>query len=307
MKVVRKRESSFKDEFEKLYLKYFLYRKIEKPASEESILKFKAIAQNTAARNYKKYRFTYVKVGFDEECVENIAINYLYLYLSIHWIHNDESKMQSAIEKFIRHKGRKPSMEELDKRERNLMINFINQQLVQCVTSCSRKSRNIVVSKEDKIALAMTENSILVDRSIIIENPKKYGYRVLNRKEMLAIKKSNLMLDKDGFPVFEVFNYSQIPCSFLTHFDKDSDGWNDEEIIHSSLTPSIEDQILEREDEQELVEKKDRFDKMNSAQKKIMLRRALKSESTDAETRKFARNLLNQLNNDIIVNNAQVN
>ena len=210
---------------------------------------------------------------------------------------------------FQKSKGRLPTDEEITHKERNNIINFLRQKLQTCAIFCERKSRNIVASKGDVEYFALTQRSIPISYNLLLEDYDFYGYRKVSENEYRIAKaeasklKTKEIKDSYGFKIISVSTYSEIPISlFTTNFDgPDSTASRKEvmEVKHSAFSPSVEDFVLEMEDDMYLSKYEKDFDSMESKSKKSMLKKFISDNLGNPRLKKeirTARKILEQLN-----------
>lgn len=210
---VMKKQNVYKDDFEMLTLRHDYIRKIKDPKKVD-IKPFKHLASITAEAMYEKHRSTFEKVGFDFADVESIGMVYLFIYLGAYSFKENSKAKERFLKYFQDKNSRKPSQKEMDRTERNLIINFLRQKMHGCSVICERKSRNIVGAKGKKFIFAHTKDSVPAHPEEIIQDRKKYGYRKVTLKEFLEAKeiarlnRSQELLDKDGFRIVQIQEHS---------------------------------------------------------------------------------------------------
>lgn len=277
-------EVNYQDAFEDLYLKHDYLKRV-KDFDQNELKEHEVTVKVTAKIMYDKFKITYNKVGFYYDDIVNISRVYLYAYLGIYSFKTNPDKYEKYKLGFVKTKGRDPSIEEMTIGERNIIINFIRQKLTTCSTFCERKSRNIVVGKNEKKAFAFTEFSIPASNDLILEHPKTFGYRSLHKVEMELIKKNNLnkkngLFDKDGFKVFEIEQLSQLPVSFQIYVSSgDSDDDEAVDLLNLSSVPSVEDTILDIEEDKDLDVNMINFESLETSKRKLMLTNFIRKNS----------------------------
>lgn len=297
-----KKQANYKDSFEDIYLRHD-YLKKTNPDSYTDMKKYEKICKATAKIMYEKHRMRFNKVSFYYEDILNITRVYSYSFLNVYSFSNDIEGLEKFKSKFLQKQGKLPSKEEVEKRERNNLINFLRQRLSACSIVCERKSKDIVASKAKKVYFAYTANSVPASYDLILEDHKLFGYRLVTDEEMAVILKNNKgnLVDNKGFPVFEVESHSQIPVSFFTKVVyRDSSEGELIEVNHDRVSLSAEDRVLEMEEEIELANLKNRFDKLNQVQKRNRLKNFIKNNSKDSRFQEeidSARKMLKQLSN----------
>lgn len=267
-------KANFEDAFEELYLRHELLKRVGE-FNQDDLKKYEAVVKVTSKIMYDKFKITYNKVGFAFDDIVSISRVYLYIYLGVYSFKVNPEKYTEFKTEFIKRKGKEPTEAEMEKSERNIIINFMRQKLGTCATFCERKSRNIVVGRNETKTFAFTVNSIPASEDLIMSNPKLFGYRILSQKEQKSIKKKfstkELMADKDGFRVFEIERLSQIPTSINIQSSSD-DSESGGDMLNIIPTQSVEEEILEMEEDNELDVNRMRFESLETSKRRLMLR-----------------------------------
>ena len=123
----KNRDLGYKDDFEMLYLRHEYMKRIDKV--DESYVKINAgIVRTTAKIMYSKFRVNFTQVGFGLEDVTVISNLYMLYYMSLYSIktHPDQ------LEKVISRRTVPTPQSEVDRIDRNRMINFLRQKLAHC-------------------------------------------------------------------------------------------------------------------------------------------------------------------------------
>lgn len=299
-----KKLANYKDSFEDLYLRHDYLRKIEEH-DLVGLEKYEKIAKVTARIMYNKQRMTYEKVSFYYEDILNITRVYLAAFLGTYSFAKQENKLVEYKDKFYITHGKYPTQEEIDRKERNNLINFLRQRLQTCSVFCERKSRNIVVARGERVFFAYTALAVPASDDAILENPELFGYRRLSSKEVATLdkKKLNDAIDSKGFRIISVESHSQLPIPlFVRDFDNNDyvNGDSFSEIAHDRLTQSTEDEVLEVEEDIQASALREKFNNYSEKQKKQMLTNFIKQnkESDRLSTeltaaRKILKNLAN--------------
>lgn len=280
-----KKSINCSNSFEAVYLRESNYKNIKK-FDEKLLQKYKSITQITSRIMYEKFKPTYNKVGFYNDDIFNIAMVYLHEYLGIYSFQVSESKKQDFIKEFEIRKGVVPTDEDINNHERNVVIRFIRQKLTTCSVFCERKSRNIVVGASKRKFFAFTDKSVSVSDHLIMESPKLFGYRNVESAELKEAKKSrkgNELFDKLGFKIFELSNMVSAPISLDFRYNQSSDANADDtignivDIDGLSTTPSVENYILDIEEDIILEENKKEFNSLDKIKKKLKIRNFLRN------------------------------
>jgi len=304
-KLVRKdykKKASYQENFEDLYLKHdYLTRVKEYKAPIEA---YENLVKTTATIMFDKYRMTFHKVGFAIDDIVNISWTYMHSFLGIYSFESNPDSLEKFKKAFINSKGREPTQDEIVRKERNNIINFLRQKLQTCVIFCERKSRNIVASRGDVAYFALTQRSIPVSYNLLLEDYDFYGYRKVSESEYRKCKiqankdKVEEVKDSYGFKIISINTYSEIPVSLFNI----TEGWESEEwgeIDHAVLSPSVEDFVMEMEDDVYLSKHEKDFESIDKSTKKTMLKKFISEnlKNTRLKTElKAARKILEQLN-----------
>lgn len=306
------RAMSYDEDFEMLTLRHEYLKKIQNPESV-NMKPFKYLANVTARIMYEKCRANFEKVGFDLADVESISNVYLFAYLGVYSFEVNAPAKERFIKSFEDKNGKQPSDKDIEKAEKNTIINFLRQKLHHCSKVCERKSRNIVGARSVKHVFAYTAKSTPSHPSDIIQDYKKHGYRKVNQKELLESKENSkknrtqILTDKDGFRIVEIQDYSMNMCSFKDMEAEDGYGLGWEEFIQkepmagyymeecAEYLSDPEESLIRKQDEVISMGENDFFENLEEKQKRSMLRKfisANKNNSRLSEELKTARSFL---------------
>lgn len=260
---------NYTDHFELLYLRHdYLSRAGE--LNGEYIKKYSHIIDITSCIMYKNMKFIFSKVGFTLEDVKTISSMYALIYMNLYSIENQKEQKSKFVKLFMKkNEGRQPSQDDLDKAEQSHMINFIRQKLSRCADICNRKSRNIICGKDRHGFFAFTSRSIPASQEQIMENPAKYGYRVVSKdehKESLERAKTlreKQTVDEQGYKIFQI----DIFTMGIGKEDYQSAAYP--AILRSAM--SAEDKLIEEEEKLELSMFKNKFYNMSDISKERAL------------------------------------
>ena len=302
-----KKKANYQDSFEDLYLKHDYLTRVKEYSTP--IKNYENLVKITSTLMYERHKMVFYKVGFAIDDIVNISWAYMHSFLGIYSFETNPESLDKFKAAFQKSKGRLPTDEEITHKERNNIINFLRQKLQTCAIFCERKSRNIVASKGDVEYFALTQRSIPISYNLLLEDYDFYGYRKVSESEYRTAKaeasklKTKEIKDSYGFKIISVNTYSEIPISlFTTNFDgPDSAASRKEvmEVIHSAFSPSVEEFVLELEDDIYLSKHEKDFESMESKKKKSMLKKFISDNSNNPRLKKeirTARKILEQLN-----------
>ena len=191
-----------------LYLRHDYLNRIDSH-DEQDVIKFRAIVNRTAKLMYDKYKFNFEKVGFDLDDIKVITNVYMLSYMGLYSLKNNESVRKKYTKRYLK-KDKEFDQKEMDRIERNNLINFLRQKLHHCSTVCNRKARNIRAGIDIKRAFAETESSQKSCNEVILTDYKRLGYRKVTSKELKEAKKRskiagiNDLFDDNGFRIIEI-------------------------------------------------------------------------------------------------------
>lgn len=200
---------TYENDFEMVYLRHEYAAKLKNP-QESWVYEFEPIVGQTARIMYDKLRPNFDKVGFDLDDIKTITNMYMIYYMDIYSLRSNREAYDRVVEKFLKRHDREPTDDEIARKDRNNLINFLKQRLQHCCTVCSRKARSITVGEDRRAAFAMTKNSQPANEELIMQEHKRLGYRKITKSELKEaknnMKEKNLpeLLDKDGFRIIEV-------------------------------------------------------------------------------------------------------
>ena len=199
---------NYRDDFEMIYLRHEYITKCE--LNGDYVAEYEGIVNTTARIMYDKLYPNFNKVGFDRDDIVAITNVYMLGYMGLYSIRKDIPARDNFIERFNKINDRNPTDEEIYKKDRNNMINFLRQRLQHCSTICARKARNITVGKDRRGIFAETKDSLEASEESVLNDYGKFGYRKVTKAEFRESenrsKKKGFVdvLDKDGFKIFKV-------------------------------------------------------------------------------------------------------
>lgn len=301
MKSGYKKQANYKDSFEDLYLRHD-YLKKTNPDITVNMDKYEKICKATAKIMYEKHRMRFNKVGFYYDDILNVTRVYSYSFLNVYSFENNQDALNKFQTEFINKNGKLPTDEEMAKKERNNLINFLRQRLSACSLFCERKSRNIIVDAAKKMYFAYTSKSTPASPDLILEDHTLFGYRMVSEEEMIIIRKKSIdgkLVDEKGFAIIEIESHSKMPLSFYVKM-VGSDSEDETEIKHTRIEASAEEKFVEMEDEIELHSFKNKFDGLTKSQKRNKLNTFIAANTKNPKLKeevKTARKILKELAN----------
>jgi hypothetical protein len=203
------RRYTYENDFEMLYLRHEYAVRLKNP-QESWVYEFEPIVGQTSRIMYEKLKPNFNKVGFDLDDIKTITNMYMIYYMDIYSLRSNKEARQKIVDKFIKRYDREPTDEELARKDRNNLINFLKQRLQHCCTVCSRKARSITVGCDKRAAFAYTKDSVRASEELILSDYKKLGYRKVTQAELKKakiesrIKNCSELIDKDGFKIIEI-------------------------------------------------------------------------------------------------------
>jgi len=259
---------NYKDDFEMIYLRHEYLRRCDR--LEGSYVKeFSGVVHSTARIMYDKLKPNFDKVGFQLEDIAAITNVYLLGYMGIYSFKNNKEALEKFIASYkIKHGEHSfPTEAEINRKDRNNLINFLRQKLQHCSVICSRKARNIIVGRDKRGTFAYTKDTRPATDEKIIESCKEYGYRKVTNNELKEIRKKARengeqdLYDKDGFKVIQI----EILSTTIKNEDYAL------MIRKECITPEMK--MVEIENKYELEMYKEKFKKLNSSQRRRKLKR----------------------------------
>lgn len=311
-KPMSSRTMSYEEDFEMLTLRHEYLKKIPNPELID-IKPFRYLAKVTARIMYDKCKANFEKVGFDVSDIESISNVYLFAYLGVYSFEVNPPSKERFVKSFQDRNGRDPDAKDIEKAEKNTIINFLRQKLHHCSKVCERKSRNIVGARSVKYVFAYTKDSKPSHPSNIIQDYKKYGYRKVNQKELVEAKeeskknRSQSLVDKNGFRIVEIQDYSMNMSSFKDMEAEDGYGLGWEEFIQkepmagyymedcAEYLSDPEESLMKRQEDISIMGDADFFNNLEEKQKRSLLRKFISANKNNArlsEELKTARSFL---------------
>lgn len=297
---------NYKDDFEMIYLRHE-YITEDKNMNNEHVKKYEHIIKNTARIMYDKLYPNFNKVSFDLDDLIAITSVYLLGYMNNYSIYDNKKEATKWINAFKQRMNREPIEEEKERSERNRIINFLRQRIQHCSLVCARKARNITVGKDRRRYFAETANSRHAAEEDIIDNYKKYGYRLITIKEFKSAKKKakekgqKEFFDKDGYRIFqiELLNNGIVKDDYVSLFNDSS---------FRSYHRSPEEELHCRQRDIELEKNRVRFNKLSDKNKRQYLTSFIENNKSNKHLKvelKTARKILKNIKENGIIGSGQ--
>ena len=262
---------NYKDNFEMLYLRHDRLAKCGR-LNGSHIKEYAPIVNQTSRIVYDKNRKVFTSMGFEIEDIITVTNMYMLTYMEMYSLVENEEAKSKLVMKFIARGNKPPSEVDIKNIDKNNLINFLRQNLPVFAGICAKKARNSVGSVTTERFFAHTEDSLEgVDDLLILEDPAKFGYRRVAKKEWAECKESGL--DKDGFIVFSI---KQVQTEYLA----DSYRLTTYGTFEGS-TPETD--ILDYEQSVILELWKDQFNTMAEDEKKNVLETFIEENKDDQE------------------------
>lgn len=260
---------NYKDNFEMLYLRHEYITK-NKNINGKYVKEYEKIVKTTARLMYYKLYPNFNKVGFDQEDLIAITNVYLLGYMNNYSLLHSKKELVNFTKKFYNRKGINPTQEEIVKSERNRLINFLRQKIQHCSTVCARKARNITVGRDRRRTFAETSSSKSAAEEDILNDYKKYGYRLVTSKEYKgAIQQAKKLgekdlIDKNGYRIFQIqiLNNGISKEDYALLFNDNSMG---------QFYRSPEESLIFKQESRQLELNRQRFNKLTVSAKKRSL------------------------------------
>jgi len=301
------KRASYKEDFEAIYLRHDYLRKVD-TFDSKWIQKHQGVIKVTANKMFEKLSPNFDLVGFDLDDIISITGAYTLSFMGLYSFETNQELKDRFIDKYFKRNGRNPSEEELERIDRNNLIDFLRQKIQYCSAICERKSRNIKVGRERNGIFAETSNSKKSTDELIMDNYKEFGYRKVSAKEFEECKTnakesgSMEIKDKNGFKIFKI----QILSSGITSEDYAFVVENFYDNIYNN-TP--EDMFIAYEDDKLLESFKKTFESFTVSQKISKIKDFMNKNIRNPKLKKelsTARKLLKQLREDKKQNNNKV-
>ena len=267
------------DNFELLYLRQD-YLKRAGQLDETLIKKYSNIVAITAKIMFNRLT-NFEKVGFTEEDIVVITNVYMLSYMALYSIQRNPKELEKVLKK---RKVEHLPEEEIQRIDRNNLINFLRQRLRYCGVLCAKKARNITVGIDRRGVFAETKTSQPVTKELILNDYEKYGYRKVKNKEYKNIvartrlEGKKELTDVDGFKIIKIEILNE--------------GINREDYrifteSNTSFTYQQPDIILETlESERDLELKKEQFNTLPQKKRKIILSSFIRKNKNKESFRK---------------------
>ena len=175
---------SCKNDFESVYLKHNMLKRINTPATDIEIEKYNHIIGKTSFMFFSKYYHTFSKVSMDLDDVQSIAKFYAYIFLSTY----------NTKEYFDKYKEFDKA--NVDRKHRNNLIKFLKQKLVYLSLVVNTKSNNILGEKTTTFYFKVPVGApINLSNFTIIKNYKELGLKRITKAQYQARKPEDRFIE----------------------------------------------------------------------------------------------------------------
>lgn len=255
-------KNNYRNNFDSLLIREDYANKCDS-LSDKYLQEYKKIVDITAKIEFDKFKQIFNGMSLDISDVNSLASMYALYFLNSYSFKNNADKL----EKFKK-KNPEKNQQQIDRYERNCLINFLKQKIRLAAKVCNRKSRNVSGFHHKSYIFAYTKDSIPnIDHELILKDHKKYGYRKVKNKEFMSVKKlaknKKEIFDKDGFEIFKIYVLTK-PIDtddYFCFFNTDVNPYNS--------TP--EEYSIHREETDRTERYKEVFNSMTVKKKKIIL------------------------------------
>ncbi len=184
-----KHRINHKDEFELSYLRWRYLMRAKNPKAEV-IKKYEKAAYFCARKSYDLNYAIYKSSGMELEDVNNIALVYLVSYLGSMSIEYTPAEKKKFVKHFKEVHGKKPTIEEIRRKDLSKMICFVQQRFIDLIRVCRQKNKNVTGEKTLKGVFVLEGVERDVSDWAILDSPATFGFRKLTTEETRELKNS---------------------------------------------------------------------------------------------------------------------
>jgi len=172
---------NFETDFELVAMRWRYFLKSPNPLPER-MKSFEGVLRRQANRAWSQFRYAYSTLGYDQDDVMSLARVYLVSYLGVFSVAEHPERMGKFAEQFEKNNGRKPSAEDVLRKDRSNLSDFLWQRLEEAAKVCSQKNRNI--RGTDRVVAAMSGRSpTKASDQELLSNPSGHGYKKITMAE----------------------------------------------------------------------------------------------------------------------------
>jgi hypothetical protein len=163
---------SCKNDFEAVYLRHAMVKRITQPVSEQELKKYSPIVARTAVLFFNKFHTNFTKISMELEDVTSIANVYAYTFLSTY---NTEAYFDQY---------REFDKATVDRKHRNNLIKFLRHKLAYLSKVASAKSNGILGEKNTVFYLELPEDKFYnLPVGTSLAEYKKLGFKKVTKSK----------------------------------------------------------------------------------------------------------------------------
>jgi|GEM_PF-4338074 len=244
---------------------------LRSPNPEEALMKqSKPIIEKVSKENWNKFNHVYYTVGYDLDDILNIARCHTVSFYGIFSVRTEEKHKEKFVQWYKNKNGENTYPTEKDFLYKDMynLQKFLIQRMEEVAKVCFQKNRNIRGTKEI-FKIFKATNPLQVDDIALIEDPKKYNYIEITKKEYNATKKALKLKGDNSF--YNGDDYIRVVAiaaqdiktvDFLDHYLTEN----------SEYYKTPERKMFDMETKAELMEMKDKYEGFSSDKKKRTLK-----------------------------------
>jgi hypothetical protein len=244
---------SCKNDFEAVYLRHAMVKRITQPVSEQELKKYSPIVARTAVLFFNKFHTNFTKISMELEDVTSIANVYAYTFLSTY---NTEAYFDQY---------REFDKATVDRKHRNNLIKFLRHKLNYLNKVAGAKSTGILGEKNTVFYLELPEGKFYnLPMNTSLSEYKKLGFKKVTKTRYKNKKPTDRFVQitqaNHGFLSIEesVLRDKGKVENSATNFVSGADLFGSDQTLYSNDNPytsSTEDLLIAQEQEVDIHKK----------------------------------------------------
>lgn len=217
------------DDFELCYVRHQYFRRVKYNPTPEEMAPYMYIVEHLTKNTFFTYFNLFKAVGMYHDDVLNIGRVHLVSFLGLYALEKNPKKKKELIVKYLLDKGREPTQEDFDQKNKANFTCFFKQRMEDLVRVCRQKVRNIKGQPSEEYQVFHGTKKPPKYARKLLHDYEEYGYKKLDFSIFKSIrKKADVNHDATVFQFNDTW-YVAIPV--------DQKGLELEDIVGSGSNP----------------------------------------------------------------------
>lgn len=181
---------------------------------------FESVLRGATAKAWSRFRYAYSTLGYDFDDVLSLSRIYLVSFLGLFSLREHPSRLASFAEAFEKKRGHAPDDDDVARKEKSNLSDFLRQRLEEAAKVCSQKNRNIRGTDRVVAAVLGPTRTDASDQELLC-NAEGHGYERISlaERERLAKGDPALLQSREFVCAAGVVRLLDVPPRELTAVD----------------------------------------------------------------------------------------